>query len=548
VRRLARVRDPLRGRIPDVAREDFPPTDDVVARIEQERLLAKLVVELEEPYRSVVLQHFYGGLSSAQIARKENVPDATVRTRVRRALMLLRERLARDSGGDPREWPLAAFLVVEKASIADAAKSGVLLMSTKSTLALGVVSGAICAVTVTEGVLPWLETEGNAAAAPAIVARPVAAPAPSGIAARSAQSGPGSGELESADSKRRDPADRSRTAALSQDDLRRMLTSSERIDQVRAIDLLIAERSAAANAILLDAFLGSKDPVLLALLEEAMLGAPLAFAPSILDAFAANEDPRMLARLSGLLTAFAKKQPELGHEVVGHLLGALKLGEDSPERAQAATKALVSLGAGAADELGEFLADRGSEPQGVGSAAWILAQLPAESADLVRETLDESLRSLDEPADGETSEEELTAIHEKTGSIAWASSLRPEAEHDRLSETLLSSFLRTKDPAQAGTFVWSVGNLKGLTEDARVGMTREVIEALREQPDAALRAQYAAMLKGLAVGRPVGPRFDEIVRMAESERSLQGDHGSLAPLLDRLLAELRAYELQQQAK
>lgn len=53
-RRLARLRDPLRGagQAPTVPRDDFPPTDEVVARIEQERLLARLVVELEEPYRS----------------------------------------------------------------------------------------------------------------------------------------------------------------------------------------------------------------------------------------------------------------------------------------------------------------------------------------------------------------------------------------------------------------------------------------------------------------------------------------------------------------
>src|SRR5262245_9127464 len=82
-RRLARVRDPLRRDRGASAedREGFPSTDEVVSRIEEERRLARLVLELEEPYRTVVLQRFYQGLSSVRIARLAHVPEATVRTR-----------------------------------------------------------------------------------------------------------------------------------------------------------------------------------------------------------------------------------------------------------------------------------------------------------------------------------------------------------------------------------------------------------------------------------------------------------------------------------
>jgi RNA polymerase sigma-70 factor (ECF subfamily) len=102
VRRLARGRDPRRERpVRAFERDDAPPTDDVVARIEQERLLARLVVELEEPYRAVVLQRYYRGLSAARIARIERLPPATVRTRLRRALAMLRQRLEREERSGP---------------------------------------------------------------------------------------------------------------------------------------------------------------------------------------------------------------------------------------------------------------------------------------------------------------------------------------------------------------------------------------------------------------------------------------------------------------
>src|SRR5262249_51313316 len=55
-RRLARTREPLRQHARELAhrRVEHPATDDVVARIEQERRLAELVLELSEPYRRVV--------------------------------------------------------------------------------------------------------------------------------------------------------------------------------------------------------------------------------------------------------------------------------------------------------------------------------------------------------------------------------------------------------------------------------------------------------------------------------------------------------------
>lgn len=70
------------------------------------RSVTNAVLELEEPYRTVVLLHHYEGLSHAEIAERTRAPLATVRSRLQRARAILRERLDRELGG--REaWALA---------------------------------------------------------------------------------------------------------------------------------------------------------------------------------------------------------------------------------------------------------------------------------------------------------------------------------------------------------------------------------------------------------------------------------------------------------
>ena len=535
-RRLARGRG---GRTaPALARVDCPPTDEVVARIEQERLLAQCVIELEEPYRTVVLLHFYRGLSAARIARLQGVPEASVRTRVRRALALLRERLSREGGSDHWEWLNALFLAREPGVLSSIQK-GVLLMSTKSTVALGLASGALSALAVTEVILPRIGSGAHPALVSPDTGRESAAlvsPAANADATSSARPDAVSVLEEPAE---RASGDQRRAQELSRDDLRRLLFSSKRIDQVRAIELLLQDESDEARRILLDAFLGSTDRVLLALLHEALLASPQLFAPAMLEAFLASQDASVLARLSGLLAGFAQERPELQRELIGHLMAALDEGDAAPDRAGAALNALVALGVDAADELGDYIVDRDSGPAGVGSAAWALAQLSGEHGALVRERLDEGLRALDLEQWG-LSEEERAAMLEKTGSIAWAASLRPESEHDRLAETLLASLLSTRDPAQAGTLGWSLGNLKGLSEDECLGLTRDLLSALEGQADESMRQQYASALMRVAMERPAGPAFDDLVRLVQDARDAHGSGGRLAPLLERMLADLRA--------
>lgn len=96
------------------AREAASATDDQVPtpaelthRLELQRRLASAVLALEEPQRSTIVLVFYEGLSPAEIARRQDVPATTVRSRVRAALVALRASLDAEEGGDRGRWHLA---------------------------------------------------------------------------------------------------------------------------------------------------------------------------------------------------------------------------------------------------------------------------------------------------------------------------------------------------------------------------------------------------------------------------------------------------------
>ncbi len=70
-----------------------PAPDELLARMQLQRLLAEEVCALAEPLRQTVLLRFYEGLTSADIARALAVPAGTVRWRLKQALDELRTRL-----------------------------------------------------------------------------------------------------------------------------------------------------------------------------------------------------------------------------------------------------------------------------------------------------------------------------------------------------------------------------------------------------------------------------------------------------------------------
>src|SRR5262245_37066868 len=66
--------------------------EEALESLEAHRALTDALERLEEPFRSTLLLRYYEGLSAAEIARRQDVPDGTVRWRLKTA----RERLRAD--------------------------------------------------------------------------------------------------------------------------------------------------------------------------------------------------------------------------------------------------------------------------------------------------------------------------------------------------------------------------------------------------------------------------------------------------------------------
>ncbi|HEX6883362.1 MAG TPA: sigma-70 family RNA polymerase sigma factor [Planctomycetota bacterium] len=75
-----------------------------IARDEIHQLLSERLMQLAEPYRTVVLQRFYEDLTSVEIAQRLGIPAGTVRWRLKIGLDQLRGELDRRSHGDRSRW------------------------------------------------------------------------------------------------------------------------------------------------------------------------------------------------------------------------------------------------------------------------------------------------------------------------------------------------------------------------------------------------------------------------------------------------------------
>jgi RNA polymerase sigma-70 factor (ECF subfamily) len=84
--------------------EELPSSEELAERLEVERLVVEAVQALPEPYRSTVVLRFYEGLSAAEIARRKDLPAATVRSHLKRGLDEVRRRLDAAHGGSRRAW------------------------------------------------------------------------------------------------------------------------------------------------------------------------------------------------------------------------------------------------------------------------------------------------------------------------------------------------------------------------------------------------------------------------------------------------------------
>lgn len=123
--------------------------DETAARMDSVARVVAAVARLPEPYRTTIVLRFYDDLSVAEIAARMDAPPATVRTRLTRAYVRLREELGiTDESRDEwialiAPWPAARRWI----PIGAAGAAGAIAMSMKTWAAaaavLAVLGGAI---------------------------------------------------------------------------------------------------------------------------------------------------------------------------------------------------------------------------------------------------------------------------------------------------------------------------------------------------------------------------------------------------------------------
>ncbi|HVS11665.1 MAG TPA: sigma-70 family RNA polymerase sigma factor [Planctomycetota bacterium] len=171
---------------------------ELVERMQLQRLLAEAVLTLEEPYRSAVILRHLDGLAPEEIARRQGCTNACARQRVARGLAQLRAELDRRSGGDRSAWSAAL------AAVLDLAPSGAPAAAAATVVGIaggGIVASKLVALAaglgIAAGVLIWMQAEvgpdevAGRSEAPAAAAPDAAPePAPAGLAAASAPAQP----------------------------------------------------------------------------------------------------------------------------------------------------------------------------------------------------------------------------------------------------------------------------------------------------------------------------------------------------------------------
>lgn len=117
--------------------------EEAAARLEAQRRVLDAVRELPEPYRSTIVHRYLDELTREEIAERLGIPLETVRTRLRRALRLLRERL--DGGDEGAAWigALLPLFGLRRAGVVPrTALFGSSSLATKAAIGVAILGGA----------------------------------------------------------------------------------------------------------------------------------------------------------------------------------------------------------------------------------------------------------------------------------------------------------------------------------------------------------------------------------------------------------------------
>jgi RNA polymerase sigma-70 factor (ECF subfamily) len=98
--------------------EALVSAQELAAKDETLRLVADSVLSLEEKSRAVLLLRYYDGAPTSEVARRLGLPVETTRSRLKRAIELLRLELDRRAPGGREQWLAVLALAVESPRLA----------------------------------------------------------------------------------------------------------------------------------------------------------------------------------------------------------------------------------------------------------------------------------------------------------------------------------------------------------------------------------------------------------------------------------------------
>ncbi len=133
----------------------------VVEEADAHRRVVNLVMGLDEPYRTAVLLRFFEDLAPGAIARQLGVPTETVRTRIRRALAMLRDELSGSSGADRLACCLALAPLLRTPATTSGGVGAAATVGGIATMGKAVLAAAGAAVLVVGGTIGWVASRNG---------------------------------------------------------------------------------------------------------------------------------------------------------------------------------------------------------------------------------------------------------------------------------------------------------------------------------------------------------------------------------------------------
>jgi RNA polymerase sigma factor (sigma-70 family) len=193
--RRTQLRRQRREQVVLAASATVPSPEDMLARLEVQKIIAGLVTALPEPGREMVLLRYYEGLTSSQIAAATGDPPGTVRWRIHNALAELRIQLEKHYGQRGQSWRMALLPLGPAAAVpaSPAANPATGPASRRSpALVMGAATGVLFALLGAALYFGWPAGGPDSARGPAPAGAQTAAnPAPG----RSLRPGRGSGSV-----------------------------------------------------------------------------------------------------------------------------------------------------------------------------------------------------------------------------------------------------------------------------------------------------------------------------------------------------------------